>query len=83
VKLTSQDSRMSVNLVRGFANSWIFICVILIRVKISGTQWIYRDCLLQAVPVFTPLKSSDDPGDHFEVTASVLVTILNPYLNWL
>jgi hypothetical protein len=23
------------------------------------------------------------PGDHFEVTASVPVTILRPYFNWL
>ncbi len=30
-------------------------------------QWIDLDSLLQKIPLFTLLKSTSDPGDHFEV----------------
>ncbi len=35
------------------------------------------------VPIYTPLTPMADPGDHVEVTASVLMTKSNQWFNWL
>jgi hypothetical protein len=41
------------------------------------------DSFLKHLPVFIPLKSTVDPGDHFDFTGLVRVMISNPNCTWL